>query len=149
MLTHWIVDSGAPRSIRSVSSATFTIVVSRIDMIAPITTTTAILRTSRGSPAAIRPRPRAGSRAPACGARLRSAGARLGRRGRGMSEVAISATTAATALIAKASVKPCSAGKRPSRIRCPASIAAATWAPIEPPIERMIVLMPVATPVWS
>ena len=66
-----------------------------------------------------------------------------------MSDVAMRATTAATALMAKASVKPFSAGKRPPRITWPASIAAATCAPIEPPMERMIVLMPVATPVWS
>ena len=46
MLTHWIVESGASSSIRSVSSATFTIVVSRIDMTAPMITTTAIRRTS-------------------------------------------------------------------------------------------------------
>ena len=118
MLTHWIVDSGAPRSIRSVSSATFTIVVSRIDMIAPITTTTAILRTSRGSPATIRPRPRRAGRRRCCAAErsCSATGASARRPGRGMSEVATSATTAATALIAKASVKPCSAGKRPSRI---------------------------------
>ena len=49
MLTHWMVESGAPSSIRRVSSATFTIVVSRIDMTAPMITTTAIRRTSGGS----------------------------------------------------------------------------------------------------
>ena len=31
---------------------------------------------------------------------------------------------------------------------CPATMLAATWPPIAPPIVRMIVFMPVATPVW-
>ena len=47
--THWIVDSGALSSRESVSRATLTIVVSRIDMITPTTTTAATTQTSRGS----------------------------------------------------------------------------------------------------
>jgi hypothetical protein len=39
--THWTVSSGASSSRESVCSATLTIVVSRIDMTTPITTTTA------------------------------------------------------------------------------------------------------------
>ena len=74
MLTHWIVDSGAPRSIRSVSSATFTIVVSRIDMTAPMITTTAMRRTSRGRPSGHQASAPTGSRAPTLrGARSGSA----------------------------------------------------------------------------
>src|SRR3954447_23897426 len=46
--THWIVDSGDWRSSDRVSSATLTIVVSRIDMITPSTTTPATTQTSRG-----------------------------------------------------------------------------------------------------
>src|SRR3989442_11591350 len=56
VLTHWIVDRGECNSIRRVSSATLTIVVSRIDMTAPTITTMAIRRTSRGSASAIRSR---------------------------------------------------------------------------------------------
>src|SRR3954465_11162098 len=44
-----MVASEAPRSSRSVCRATLTIVVSRIDMIAPTITTIAIGRTSSGS----------------------------------------------------------------------------------------------------
>jgi hypothetical protein len=44
--THWIVESGAWRSRPSVCSATLTIVVSRIDIIAPTMTTTATRRVS-------------------------------------------------------------------------------------------------------
>ena len=54
--THWIVDSEACSSRLSVASATLTIVVSRIDMIAPITTTLATTMISRSSlPPARRP----------------------------------------------------------------------------------------------
>ncbi len=49
METHWIVLSGASSSRDSVSSATLTIVVSRIDMITPTTTTAATIQTSRPS----------------------------------------------------------------------------------------------------
>ena len=45
MITHWMSDSDAFRSRPSVSSATLTIVVSRIDMIDPSTTTVAMRQT--------------------------------------------------------------------------------------------------------
>ena len=40
MVTHWMVDSGEWKSRLRVSMATLTIVVSRMDMTAPSTTTT-------------------------------------------------------------------------------------------------------------
>ena len=46
MLTHWIVDSGEWNVRPSVSMATLTIVVSKIDMIVPSTTTMARARSS-------------------------------------------------------------------------------------------------------
>ena len=58
MDTHWIDVSDASRSRASVSIATLTIVVSRIDMIVPSTTTDARRSRSRSSPIsghAIRP----------------------------------------------------------------------------------------------
>lgn len=47
--THWTVDSGAPSSRLSVSSATFTIVVSSNTMMAPAITTRPVMMTLRSS----------------------------------------------------------------------------------------------------
>ena len=65
-----------------------------------------------------------------------------------MRVAANSAIASATAPSAKAAVKPDSAARPVPASMWSATIAAAIWPPKAPPTVRMIVFMPVASPVW-